>query len=237
MDYRSIIINKDKITQLYNIHQRYTSSVRTMIQPQYIKHLDTPVFYTPQELLEHRDELKQPYNDMPAKDIIHSMFTPPYHEGEILYVKETWNYGYFATDDPFNDIEGNDYRFVEVKDPQDKRFPKELPRYIYAQNFTEKGNHIIPNQKFNYGLSAIKIPWKPSIYMPKEAARLWVRVMSIRAQQVKDMTYCDATQEGYYSKNDFVNTFFELHPEYDENVWLWAIELKACGKPKDAEEE
>jgi hypothetical protein len=39
-------------------------------------------------------------------------------------------------------------------------------------------------------------PWKPSIHMPKEAARIWERVTDIRVERLQDITDSDAIAEG-----------------------------------------
>lgn len=39
-------------------------------------------------------------------------------------------------------------------------------------------------------------PWRPSIFMPKEAARIWLEVTGVRAQRVQDITSDDVEAEG-----------------------------------------
>ena len=39
--------------------------------------------------------------------------------------------------------------------------------------------------------------WHPSIHMPKEAARIWLRVTDVRAEHLQDITEDDAYLEGY----------------------------------------
>lgn len=39
-------------------------------------------------------------------------------------------------------------------------------------------------------------PWKPSIHMPKEAARIWLKVTNVRVERLQDITHTQAEREG-----------------------------------------
>jgi hypothetical protein len=46
------------------------------------------------------------------------------------------------------------------------------------------------------------ISWRPSIYMPKSAARIWLQVEDIRVERVQDITEEDAEAEGVEQNRD-----------------------------------
>lgn len=42
------------------------------------------------------------------------------------------------------------------------------------------------------------VSWKPSIHMPKEAARIWLKVNEVRVERLQDMEPVDVINEGAY---------------------------------------
>lgn len=103
----------------------------------------------------------------------------------------------------------------------------------------------------------IKWRWKrdylPSIFMPKEAARLWLRVMDVGAGRVQEITDADALAEGVmaaYEHNELAATHLSAYPRqafaafwdslnlqrgygWDVNPWTWKYEIMRRGTLKD----
>lgn len=54
-----------------------------------------------------------------------------------------------------------------------------------------------------YGIAPYKLKWKPSIHMPKEAARIFLKVKDVRVERLQDITEEQAKAEGIreYSKD------------------------------------
>lgn len=82
--------------------------------------------------------------------------------------------------------------------------------------------------------------WKPSIHMPKEAARLFLRVTEVRAERLQDITSEGKTAEGMNCGWQQYN-FCELWdstikpadlPRYgwEANPWVWTIEFERVEK-------
>jgi len=88
--------------------------------------------------------------------------------------------------------------------------------------------------------------WRPSIHMPKKAARIWLEITGIRVKRVRAMMNRDAKAEGvrkyvrvgpdqdglYYQ--DWVDPFKQLWDSinkkrgyaWDSNPWVWVIEFR-----------
>ena len=91
-------------------------------------------------------------------------------------------------------------------------------------------------------------PWNQSINLPKEAARIWLKVMDVRVEQLQNITEAGAINEGCiddieYAKgksarNHFIglwnNTIKKSDIDiygWDANPWVWVIEFRRCEKP------
>lgn len=71
-----------------------------------------------------------------------------------------------------------------------------LNRIMYRANYSE-------NEKFYENGKEIQIKWHPSIHMPKEAARIWLKVKGVWVERLQDITEEQAKAEGIrgYSKD------------------------------------
>lgn len=102
-----------------------------------------------------------------------------------------------------------------------------------------------------------KILYHPSIHMPKEAARIWLKVTDVRVERLQDITDDGAKAEGANWKNGknvgweekmrrtAVERFAEIWDStikksdldrygWAANPWVWIIEFERCEKPKEA---
>lgn len=140
---------------------------------------------------------------------------PPYQQGDILYVRET---------------------FIQAA----------------AHTFWYKADD---NSWMPEGLH-----WKPSIHMPKEAVRIWLKVADVRVERLQECGegWCiDIEKEGIATPQDPIlyisdDAFHDaLRMEFqkiwdstikksdidrygwDANPWVWVIEFERCEKPKE----
>ena len=92
--------------------------------------------------------------------------------------------------------------------------------------------------------------WKPSIHMPKEAARIWLKVTDVRVERLQKITADGIRNEGLSSaavhcgdmeialkewENLWNNTIKKSDLDrygWNANPWVWVIEFERCEKPE-----
>lgn len=135
----------------------------------------------------------------------------PYQPGDILYVRETWCGWYLP-----------------------------LVGMHYCYRATEPDGNKRPTSP-EYDCDVEKISWHPSIHMPKEAARIWLKVTDVRVEQLQDISGEDLIKEGIdFFQSNYVRVAFNEFKNiwnstikksdldrygWNANPWVWVIEL------------
>lgn len=147
-------------------------------------------------------------------------FKLPCEPSDILYVRETWER--FECWNCEGDERGNC-----PKEPQKSVLDKTCGCYMYRATNEIRGD----------------ARWHPSIHMPKEAARIWLKVTDVRVERLQDMTDDDAEAEGCF---DYTSTALGFPDVWDSTIkksdldrygwdaspWVWVIEFERCEKPE-----
>lgn len=177
-----------------------------------------------------------PFDGMTDAEIVACTYKPPYQLGDILYVRETWSFiscigcnGEYAR----GAHPCYDFQAVEYDDGDS----------ISDGCFVYKADCKTPE----------RIVWRPSIHMPKQAARIWLKVTDVRVQHLQNMTGQDILQEGvnchvhpeaHYFDGNQKMMFAELWDStikksdkdrygWDANPAVWVIEFEKCRKPEE----
>lgn len=152
----------------------------------------------------------------------------PYQPGDILYVRETWQF--FPCFDCVKSMCDTTPLTYEDSDSVTEGC------WIY------KADYIEIDQK--------RVCWHPSIHMPKEAARIFLRVKDVRAEQLKHIRYFDCLAEGIpyrQMEDDIIRDFAELWAStikpadrasygWEANPWVWVIEFEQISRKEAVNE-
>jgi len=138
--------------------------------------------------------------------------------GDILYVRETWT--------QLCRVDENGYTHFD-----------DVMTYYYADgepdiNLYDADGFLLDDQT---------IKWKPSIHMPKEAARILLKVTDVRVERLQDMCVADCVREGVEvgnawtvnAKPNFIKLWDSTIKKQDieiygwkANPWVWVIEFE-----------
>ena len=154
---------------------------------------------------------------------------PPYKKGDILYVRETiWQKtGHYL------DVDGE-------------------TKAVWCNEFRYAASDEKPEVGWNYSWGK-----RPSIHMPKEAARIWLKVTDVRVERLQEITEDGAKTEGAIDNRGFIhspdNEYDSIHTArehfaeiwnstikksdlerygWDASPWVWVIEFERCEKPE-----
>ncbi len=167
---------------------------------------------------------------------------PKYQKGDVLYIRETWAHGYID----YSDNGCSRERWFEPSRESDGEFLKGISSYFYRANMSQQDQE------------ELHMLWKPAIHMPKEAARIFLKVTDVRAERLQNMGIYDALQEGVPVSREELNRMNLLNqwegPEvmaefrklwdstiqkearekfgWDGNPWVWVYEFERIRKPE-----
>ena len=97
---------------------------------------------------------------------------------------------------------------------------KRLERYMYRADYSDA-------EKFYRNGKEIKMKWHPSIHMPKEAARIWLKVTNVRVERLQDIAENGIKNEGIRLKQkDCVSKFDYISELYFLFSRLWDSTIK-----------
>lgn len=164
-------------------------------------------------------------------------WTPPYHADDILYVRETWRIQAahrFESDTRIEFRAGGPKTTIQ-----------------FAGRCSDSHERIEYDDFVSKWWSNGK--WHPSIFMPKEAARIFLRVKSVRVERLQDITADECPMEGVWplaactvgERDDYYRSKFAelwdstIKPSdldtcsWAANPWVWVIKFERCEKPEE----
>ena len=166
----------------------------------------------------------------------------PFEVGDILYVRETFAVGKIESGE---ESDGSERLYISQCDGENDIIPKE---------------YAIRN---NIGVD--NVIWKPSLFMPKEAARIFLKVTDVRVERLQDITEEQVIKEGISPYDDICqderwkptyndpdsggepqlkqgfeilwnSTVKEDWQKFASNPWVWVIDFERISKEETEQE-
>lgn len=151
------------------------------------------------------------------------VYKQPYKIGDVLYVRETWQFI------PCIDCGLNDHGACRSAPTtyEDKEAISE-GCFVYKEDYPEPE----------------RICWHPLIHMPKQAARIFLRVTGVRPERLREMVLGDVLMEGITETETYEGTWDRWHETWDStlkpsdrpiygweaNPWVWVVGFERVSK-------
>jgi hypothetical protein len=123
--------------------------------------------------------------------------------GDILYVRETWYY-----EDHMHDLTAGE---------------PDLPGGLYSHHYIYRASS--PDYPVDVGVG--QQGWRPSIHMPKSAARLFLTVKDVRVERIDEISEVDAKAEGVDTLNGYRALWDKLNEKrgfpWSSRCWVWVV--------------
>lgn len=167
------------------------------------------------------------------KTVTRRVVKPHYRNGEAGFrvVFNTHTGGYVRVE-YFDEWENKTRNMVEPYHPRDILYVRETWQQNYDGSYAYRAGH-----KFEKDSG-----WRPSIHMPREAARIFLRVTDVRVERLQDITDQQAESEGV-TEYPFtsIGAFGKLWDStikptdralygWDANPFVWVIEFEQISK-------
>ena len=170
--------------------------------------------------------------DIPDEYYIERLVKPQCEVGDVLYVRETWTKLYYVDPDGYTHYDQKMYFYAADGVPDIS--------LVDADGLEEDDQ---------------RIRWRPSIHMPKDAARIWLKVTDVRVERLQEIDGRGILAEGIVNgKSNPANgkrwenmqriAFSEVWNStimkadrdrygWNANPWVWVIEFERCGRPEE----
>ena len=162
----------------------------------------------PEEFLKEKKLMFKPYCDMTDIELINTAYKAPYQPGDILYVRETWRVGAWDIRNQMIAFDYKDGTCGELTYIHDRELFERLVNQSREDARKAKCEYNGADFIWEKGKSPCR--WYPSIHMPKEAARIWLKVTDVKVERLQEMKPVDVIKEGAYPDCwDCLNTYGE----------------------------
>lgn len=140
----------------------------------------------------------------------------PFQKGDVLWVRETWNFLPCITCDAGNICET-------------------IPANMETADGETEGCFLYRADGETPIFRSGQI-WRPSIHMPRQAARIFLRVTEVSAARLQEITEEEARREGCGDPKRFPELWDSTIKNravdgWFGNPWVWVIRFAPCERP------
>lgn len=199
----------------------------------------------PQGYIDFNNEFPAPaYIDTFAANGEHRRILARYQPCDYLYVRETWRVGAWDVHRQLMAFDYKDGTCGEMVYIRDRDMFLRLVDQVRED--ARKAGCEYNGVDFVWEKGKSPCKWHPSIHMPKEAARIFLRIMQVRVERLKNIDGQDVLKEGVntlvHPSADYFDTnqreaFAELWNStikkedrdkygWDANPWVWVYEFE-----------
>lgn len=178
---------------------------------------------------------------VPEDDTRHRIFCKR-EVGDVLLVRESFRVSSWYPDDGeicFSFLTDDDYETPCICFDDAEVFNR---YWVQSCDDLYKAGYAPSNEERfeDYKNSDLRV--RPSIFMPKEAARIWLEITNIRVERVKEISRVDAAKEGVcfpkgsvlpkwchrhrFPEENFLSLWETINGNHKLNEWVWVIEFK-----------
>jgi hypothetical protein len=91
-------------------------------------------------------------------------------------------------------------------------------RETWSQGSIENGKHT--GIRYKADDESYNVRWKPSIFMPKEAARIWLKITDIKVERLQDIT--EAINEGVLLHKHGIHWLNYIHEKWETTQFIYS---------------
>ncbi len=162
--------------------------------------------------------------DSPRNAVPYTARKSKYQPGDVQYVRETWRI---------------------IGSSNDRRYRLEIQ---YKADMSRKWHTVSKEIWMKYTFnkpSPAYYRWRPSIHMPKWAARIFLKVTAVWVERIRDISDDDISAEGVRGvisrwnvngeeRNCFTGVWEKVYPgSWRRNDWVFVYEFERCEKLKN----
>lgn len=183
------------------------------------------------------------------KTVTRRVIKPRYRDDECGWTVCINSYSHLVDDVAYTDGDGACTRSMKP--------PYQVGNILYVRETWREYNgkyFFKANEPKEYDDYKTSPKWKPSIHMPKEAARIFLKVTDVRVERLQDMKTVDFQKEGMQANsipdwwNIIEQKFRKLWDStvpkkdleqygWDANPWVWVIEFERFEKGRENVQE